>query len=119
MNDGWHIDPAQVTKILNKAETHGQELPGLVRQIESEPTATKIPGATAISEFLSARAEPLRWIDDRITTVVHGTTAALQAYDDGDLTMAAAHQKAAGTIGASAPMPRPRPQPPLGPPTPQ
>ncbi|GAB3157348.1 hypothetical protein GCM10027059_00050 [Myceligenerans halotolerans] len=119
MTEGWCINPAEVAKVLDKADAQRRELPGIIRQIESEPASDTVPGATAIGEFLATRVEPLRWIEARIAAVVDGTTAALRAYDDGDLAMAAAHQKAAGTIGAPTPLPGPRPRPPLGPPAPQ
>jgi hypothetical protein len=95
---GWRVDPAQVRKILTRAETEQQALQAVTSRVEAQPAKPSVPGGTAIEEFFGARLPGARWIDARVSDVVDGTDQALAAYEAGDLDMAAEQQSAASRI---------------------
>ena len=104
----WDIRPADVERVVRTASASAQDYITDERRVNDAfvELAAALPGSPHVLQRLSAFAEEvvyphLKVIFTDTTSALEGTTAALIAYQEGDLEMARQGQ----TIAAGAPFP--------------
>jgi Family of unknown function (DUF6507) len=110
----WDIDPAGVQGVLGKTQSVAAEFEGQLASMTSalESGATNTSSeivASAIQGFGSAIEADVRFVLSRTGAAISGCAAAVNAYAQGDLEMAAnAQRNAAGATVADMPGRGPR-----------
>ena len=102
----WDIDPAGVQSVLAKTESVASEFPGQLASMTSamESGATNTSSAivaSAVQGFGSAIEADVRVVLSRTSAAINACAAAVNAYAQGDLEMAANAQRNAA--GATVP----------------
>jgi hypothetical protein len=91
----WRVHPGRVREILGRIEAQEQSMAGIAQRLTAQDASGTTPGASAVASFYDAHVLAVRWIENRLGEIRDGTTKAVDAYDAGDLDMAAEQQSAA------------------------